>query len=282
MLTSTITICEVVDVYVVYLVWPPMGTEPLHRFAASYREYSAGLDHRLLFVLKGASTAVIAAQVRALAAELGAEHIQVPATGRDLHTYRLVAERISCDALCLLNSSSQILGRGWLRMLADALAQPSVGLVGATGSFESALSAAPRPLRPFLRSRYPPFPNPHVRTNAFMLRRDLMLELDWPPGAGGKRRALELESGFRGVTRQVQARGLRTLVVGRDGRAYAPAEWPNSCTFRSGTQENLLVADNRTRQYDNAPGPRRSELARFAWGDAVGVSLPPRVAAPPT
>lgn len=258
-----------VDTYVVYLVWPPMGSEPLDRFAASYRQHHAGLDHRLVLVLKGSPDGPIAAQSRSTAHRLSAEHVQVPAVGRDLDTYRHVAERLRGNTLCLLNSSSELVAPGWLGALRRALEQPGAGLVGATGSYESALSAAPRPLRPVLRRRFPPFPNPHIRTNAFMLRRELMLELDWPRRRG-KRRALELESGTRGITRQVLDRGLRALVVGRDGHTYEPDRWPQSRTFRNAGQENLLIADNRTRQYAQAEGARRTELAAYAWGAQAG------------
>jgi hypothetical protein len=68
------------------------------------------------------------------------------------------------------------------------------------------------------------------------------------------------------LTRQVQSLGLETLVVGRDGRAYPPEQWPASATFRSGGQVNLLVADRRTREYAEAPPELRAQLERLAWG----------------
>lgn len=271
-----------VGAYVIYLAWPPLGLGPLERFASSYREHPAGTDHRLVLVLKGAAAGdPFAERCSSLAAELGAEQVRVPAVGIDLDTYRLVGGQVSADRVCLLNSSSTVLADGWLGALQGALDGSKVGLVGCTGTYESALSAAPRPLQPFLRRRYVKFPNPHIRTNAFMLRRDLMLDLDWPHRVGGKRRALELESGARGITRQVRARGLRALVVGRDGRGYPPEQWPVSRTFRSGTQDNLLIADNRTRQYDDAAPDRRAELAGYAWGRGAQITDLPPVATRP-
>jgi hypothetical protein len=265
---------------VVYLVWAGLGVEPLERFATSYREHPAGLEHQLVLVLKGVVDDPVASRCREIVDELDAKCLELPAVGLDLDTYQLAARRLRASELCLLNSSSEIRARGWLAGLHRALERPDVGLAGATGSYESALSAGPRPLRPLLRHRYPPFPNPHVRTNGFMLERDLMLTLDWP-ASGRKRRALELESGARSITRQVRARGLQTLVVGRDGRGYEPERWYESRTFRSGSQENLLIADNRTRQYADAHPDRRAELARFAWGDAGSLTPPALTAVPP-
>jgi hypothetical protein len=257
---------------VVYLVWTPLGLDPLERFVASYRAHPSGCDHRLVLVLKGDGGGDVASRCRALASELGAECLQTPANGLDLDTYFAVAHRLRPGALCFLNSSSTILADSWLALLQRALQPPSVGLVGASGSFESALSAAPRVLRPLLRRRYPPFPNPHLRTNAFMLQRELMLSLDWPT-TPRKSRALELESGNRSITRQLENRGLEVLVVGRDGRRFGPDQWRWSDTFRAGTQENLLIADNRTRQYIDADPGRRAALARYAWGDP-GSAMP--------
>ncbi len=111
-----------------------------------------------------------------------------------------------------------------------------------------------------------------MRTNAFLLSRELMLSADWPE-VESKARAWELESGHRSLTRHAWSLGLETLVVGRDGRAFRPHEWPASATFRSGAQENLLVADNRTREWDEAGPEQRAELARRAWGaDPAGAA----------
>jgi hypothetical protein len=265
--------------YVVYLVWPPMGIAPVRRFARSYREHAADHEHRLVIVHKGPSSGAIASECQVIANSLDAEFLEVPPLGRDLDTYRQVADQLRADTLCLLNTSSEILAKGWLCALHEALSRPDIGLVGASGSFESSFSAAPRPLRPFVRRRFPPFPNPHIRTNAFMLDRELMLDLRWP-GGGGKRRALALESGRDGITRQIQARGLRAVVVGRDRRIYEPAEWQRSATFRSGGQANLLIADNRTRQYADASPAARAQLELFAWGAAKTVSVAPPAPAP--
>lgn len=264
---------------VVYLLWPPLGTAPLDRFARSYRHHAPGLSHRLVLVCKGPAEAAISRRWREVAGDLHAETMEVPAIGRDLDTYRRVAAEVAARELCFLNTSSEILADDWLAALQRALHEPRAGLVGATGSYESALSAAPRPLRPWLAPRFAPFPNPHIRTNAFMLRRELMLSLRWPAG-GGKRRALELESGRNGITRQVWAAGLRALVIDRTGRAHEPSAWPDALTFRSGAQENLLVADNRTRQYADADPARRRELADYAWGPRTPVSSRPRPPAP--
>lgn len=111
-----------------------------------------------------------------------------------------------------------------------------------------------------------PFPAPHLRTNAFMLRASLMRDLK----AGrmpSKLDAYMFEGGREGMTGQIMRRGLKALVVGRDGKAYGPDEWHLSETLWQGEQRNLLVADNQTRDYASACTRQRTFLSRFAWGD---------------
>jgi hypothetical protein len=253
---------------VVYLFWAPLGVDPLERFARSFTAHPAGRDHELIVLRKAIADPGADERSRAVAAQLGGRCLTTPATGLDVDAYRWAAEHLTAATLCFLNTSSEILAGGWLRALSDALEQPGVGLVGATGSHETLLSSAPRLLAPLLRRRHPSFPNPHLRTNGFMLGREFMLSLRWPPSAG-KREAFALESGRSSITRQVQGRGLQTLVVGRDGQGYRPEGWAQSRTFRSGGQENLLIADNRTRDFAAADPARRAQLARAAWGDAA-------------
>ena len=136
-------------------------------------------------------------------------------------------------------------------------------MVAPTGSYESPNAVRPGPLRR-LRPGHEPFPNPHLRTNGFALERELLLTLDWPAGLT-KLEAVGLEAGSRSLSRQVRDRGLATLVVGRDGVAYPPERWRESATFRSSDQMNLLIADNRTRHYQQAGPLTRRGLAWLAW-----------------
>jgi hypothetical protein len=282
----------------VHLVWAPLGPEPLRAFLRSYRAHPAGAPHELVILLNGAredrdaqrdrgqrdrrdarerDPAAAPPLTRAtLAAELrGVEH-RVIALERpllDLAAYGEAARQLEHARLCFLNSYSAILADDWLGHLAHAAALPDVGLAGATGSWESraalvhgsALHWAYQLAKlPAKRRAFPRFPNPHIRTTAFMLRRDLVLALGLER-AHDKDAAYLLESGRQSITRQVQARDLRAVVVGRDGDVYDFAEWPRSRTYRGGEQANLLVADNRTSDWQHATPELRRKLSRQAW-----------------
>jgi hypothetical protein len=234
---------------------------PVEQFANAYRTLDPGAEHELVILLNRFDDQDPDPYLEPLAG-LDYRTMSVPSSTIDLPAYAFAAQRIEAGPICFLNSHSQPLASGWLKRLLDALAGDEVGLVGATGSWE-----ATRTVR--LWNRWPKFPNPHLRTNAFMLDRDLMTSLYWPV-VRDKRTAWQLESGRNGVTRQVQARGLRVLVVGREGE-FGPDEWPRSATFRAGGQKNLLVADNRTRDWEAADKDDQAMLTRMAWGRAVRV-----------
>jgi hypothetical protein len=253
------------EICVVHLVWAPLGPGPLERFAESYREHTAGADHRLLIAFNGFEGAEQLAHTKSLISDLDYEALRMPHRKLDLAAYIAIARQIESPVLCFLNSYSQPLDVGWLDKLAEHLDAPGVGLVGATGSYER-LMAESRPLRFVTRPWFDPFPNPHVRTNAFMMRRETMLSLKWGE-VRTKMGAWRLESGKRSVTRQVWERDLDALVVGRDGKSYASELWHESNTFRSGGQQNLLVADNRTHEFTQADPAEQQRLAELAWGN---------------
>lgn len=244
---------------VVYLGWTPYGIECADRFLAAYRAHPAGTPHRLLLLLAGPEED--RSPWKRLFADLPHEELEV-GTGMDLGHYRAAVERVVAERYCFLNTVTEPLADDWLALLERALLPPEVGMVGATGSHESPNAVRPGPLRR-LRPGFEPFPNPHLRTNGFAMKRELILELDWGSDLS-REETVMLEGGRRSLTRQVRERGLETLVVGRDG-SYPPDRWRESATFRSGEQSNLLLADNRTRHYQEGGWLTRHFLAWLAW-----------------
>jgi hypothetical protein len=115
---------------------------------------------------------------------------------------------------------------------------------------------------------YEEFPTPHLRTNAFMVSRDLIARLQ-VGRIRTKNDAHRFESGKKSLTKQILAMGLKVVVVGRDGLAYEKEEWPQSETFLIGDQRNLLVSDNQTRRYAEASPEMKAIWSRLAWGDAA-------------
>lgn len=113
---------------------------------------------------------------------------------------------------------------------------------------------------------FPPFPNYHVRTNAFMASRETLARMRVGP-VFFKLSAFMFESGRDSLTNQLMRLGLRPMMVGRDGTGYEKEHWHVANVFRQGNQENLLVADNQSDLYAMADAGGRAELSRLAWGE---------------
>jgi hypothetical protein len=201
----------------------------------------------------------------------------LPDSGFDIGSYRRAANSLSSDYVIFLNSYCRFLADDWLAKLFQPFRDATVGLAGATGSWESIYLNWTRALWfrgwPHLRNKikmgtwYPGYPNPHVRSNAFLIGRLMFLELRIPE-ITAKEHAWRIESGRNSITRQVAARGLRTVIVGADGTVYDPRQWASAKIFRSGNQENLLIADNQTEEYAGGDARLRRQLAQYSWSGA--------------
>lgn len=264
------------DTCLIHLVRAQNGLAPFHRFIESYREHPAGAAHDLLLLYKGFARGADVSAYRAAMEGLGFQELHVSDNGFDLGAYFKAARALPHEFVCFVNSFSQIAAAGWLGHLRRHAAPPHVGAVGAGGSWGSLLTIEPnwplnhRPLRDLVlwrrRLYFAPFPNPHLRTNGFLIRRSVFLGLR-EPRFRSKIDALRFESGRRGFTKQLLQGGHDVFVVGRDGEAYAPAEWAESNTFWQGDQQNLLVYDNRSADYAKGDDGYRDFAASFAWGD---------------
>ena len=118
-------------------------------------------------IFKGFESDKTLKEGQAVFSSLSYHPLLTPDDAFDLGAYRDAAHQIDLERLCFFNTSSEIVAENWLAKFSANLGLPYVGMVGATGSMES--------LRR-LSTDFPRFPNVHVRSNAFMLRRDMFLE----------------------------------------------------------------------------------------------------------
>lgn len=278
---------------VVHLVRRANGTAPLARFLASCDRHPAGAGHDLVLVFKGFPGDRVVQEYEALLAGRPHQRLFVRDAGYDISAYLAAARELPHSYLCFLNSFSVALAPDWLAILYSQAIRREVGIAGATGSYLSLRSALDHPpylnpnhprykqfllkwfpvlrtarnfaLRPVYNRLYDPFPNYHVRTNSFLMRREIMLAIP-APRIRPKFQAHSFESGRKGLTRQVIAMGKLPIIVGKDGRGYPPEEWHLSDTFWQSNQQNLLVADNRTEHYRKGSLETRRYYAVHAWG----------------
>lgn len=269
------------------------GLLSIESFFDAYKNFPAGYPHRLVVIAKGWNNPSGLSRITDLAQSVGADLVKMPDDGFDWGAYMRIAGDLKEKFLCLLNTHSRPRVSGWLAFLRQHASQSDVGAVGATGSWSSmsggwsqferdAQSMIFYPIRLVrdlsricrYRRSFPAFPNPHLRSNAFMVTRERFVSF-----AGGrsipksKQEAHILESGRNGLSAYLRSLGLRVLVVGADGIAYNPNEWIRSCTFRSPDQLNLLVSDNQTRNYQEAGFYLKRRLENAAWGQVLSLRV---------
>lgn len=211
---------------VIYLNYKPLGGGSLRRFLDSYAEYPAGLSHDLI--------------------------VHEFNSGFDIHEYMRIGWTIPHDFLLCFNTETEIVADRWLAKMAAHVSNPFVGLVGAFGSLEGCPNGSPK------------FPNPHIRTNSFLVRKKMFL--DWGYPGSSKQACYNFESGEKGMYRRVKDGGMVSILVGKDGCWGEPDQWIESHTFRLHEQENLLFQDNQSRHYQEANAEERARLVELAWG----------------
>ncbi len=113
--------------------------------------------------------------------------------------------------------------------------------------------------------KFPRFPNPHLRSNGFMIERQLLLNC-FPRIEPTKVAAYAFESGSESLSAQVTRNGKKLALVGRNGDIYDESRWSASGTFRLGTQPNLLFSDNQTRMFDSLSEDERNTYIMMSWG----------------
>ena len=174
--------------------------------------------------------------------------------GTDIGAYLEAAKLFEYEYLYFLNTYSEILCDGWLEKMQFHLAMD--GLVGATGSYETMHLPG-----------WHRFPNHHIRSNAFGIKRDVLLDLKFSIPKD-KFDCYQFESGPMSLTNRMKKLypSWIPLIIGKDGIGYGEDEWEISSTYRIRNQENLLIADNQTRAYQNAEPKERERLSRLAWG----------------
>jgi hypothetical protein len=276
------------SIAVVHLIWLPLGIDRFTMFIQSYIAHPTKTAHQLVLLFNGVkNTAAIQPYLNLVASHnIPCIHF-VKEGGQDLAAYHWVCTQLEHELVLFLNSYSAFNNDHWLEKYMGHFVG-SVGMIAATGSYQSLYSTVfaentwrPEPAKGwhqqwgkyklllknlfFWRFHFKPFPAPHLRTNAFMMQREVFLRVKVPV-LKTKRQAYRFESGRRSLTNQVLQMGLAVKIVDRQGRSYAIPDWPQANVFWQGNQENLLVSDNQTAAYAQATEAEKRTMTKLAWG----------------
>lgn len=326
------------DLALFYLARKAEGIESFRRFVESYKAHPAGCTHQLVIIYKGfesGSGDLELARACDMFHELDENCSEVMVTDEhyDIGAYIQAAQQINAKYVCFVNTHTDILTDNWLFHLRNAIEDESVGVAGASASYESLYDSLalttkavwlagiectsydqkladhyhfilkvhtphwlieqpvnktkhghfygvylaekwdaywrrllmPGEINNFLTD-FTRFPNPHIRSNGFIVRRADFLRFKVEPT---KKSTYGFESGPNGLSITMLREGKRLVLVDRNGRCMDSEHWPTGGCFRSGNQENLMIADNQTRSYDELSQPEKHTHLLMSWGNSV-------------
>jgi len=269
------------------------GLDSAEAFFTAYKSYPAGCVHDLIVICKGWHDTAERRKLFKMAYDAGAEIVSMPDQGLDFGAYMRVAPSLPHDWVCFLSTNSRPIARDWLaKMFSIAQESENVGLIGPSGSLgsiagifvpEVAFNGVGSLIRslalPFQVAKslvlyviklrdFRSFPNPHIRTSSFMVKTSLFKAFSSIRSIpNSKYGAYVLESGRKGLSTYILRQGYGIRVVGADGLSYEYPQWQQSCTFRSGSQSNLLIADRQTDVYKSSDSKARLIVEKVTWGN---------------
>lgn len=274
---------ELKTVSVVYLCYLPYGFSPVFNFIESYKKHYPGLNHELIIIFKGEMDKDLYFKINQFLYNNQFTYFEMfySGPGFDIAAYRYAASFITSDYVLFFNSNSVIQADNWLHKYFKQVANGAL-VVAATVSKQSHYTSvflhhkwqweANKPFsfhfrkyKLFLKNifwwrlLFPPAPNYHFRTNAFLIDRELFLSLKIP-AIKNKFIAYQVESGYRGITRQLLKRKIKMMLVDKHGIGYVISQWHIPNVFFKGEQEDLLIADNQTNIYSAADPEEKKRL----------------------
>lgn len=205
---------------VVYIYWCPNKAK---EFIQTYRQFQAGLDHRLIVICNDGRADILKRQ-----AFDGIPHLMLEGDniGYDIGAFQQVSEAMPCDLMVYFGSSSYLRGPGWLSRMAEAYSKHGPGLYGTMGHTGVGAIA------------------PHIRTTCFWMEPRIMNQ--YPYRCARPQDRYPFEHGPQCLTSFVSHLGLNIMVVNWHGE-YRWPQWNVPNGYHSGRQTELIAGDRLSR-----------------------------------
>lgn len=263
---------------VAYIAYEPFGFEYFQKFLDNYNNYRSGKDHDLLICFKNFQSEL---QIKEWKEKINIKFVEFYEKDKpndyDIGSYFRIAEQYPERTILFIGSHTRPIINDWLKLFFKNFRKNRV--IGATASYASLSSQ-------FLNfyydnhSKYQQFkwgiyhlfnvklfPNPHLRTNCFMIKGNDFLKLNF-----NRKKFLNkietnyFEGGRRSLTNQLKKKGFEVLLLNSDGELFEIKDWKKSKTYCLGNQEKLIFIDNRTKEYQDANDVERKKFRKFTWG----------------
>lgn len=257
----------------------------LKKFYFSYRSHRAGVAHKLFILIKGPMADESIKIIRKILPE-NVPIIKLTDEGYDLGSFTEFARYRAESHMFLLNQHSVILVQNWLKIYNNILKKTKSKIVASTAS----MSSLANPYIPKIQNltsffkcylintlkiirakfyswAFLKYPNPHIRTNAILIKTSLWLEYFNDLEFKSKFQCYEIESGKKNFYTFLKKKKEKVLIVRNDGKyVSSDLKWKNFVPFRNFNQKSkLIISDNQTRFYENATTKKKKQLEKESW-----------------
>lgn len=226
--------------------------EVFEQFVESYKKFSAGIEHNLTILIKKSTPRYFYNRIVDYTKRNNLKYIKLPDEGLDIGAFILAAKELQGEYVFCIGSGMTILCDDWLIKFDNAFKKDEkIQLAGAMGSYAQGHSDR--------------FPNPHIRTCAFMMKRDLFLQYSnkckFPQT---KEDTWEIEHGAGSLTNFVINNGGQAVVVNNEGNIFYPQDWEKAQTYIS-LDSKAIMDDKWARRYALTDEYLRTKIEMENW-----------------
>jgi len=252
----------------------------LNKFYFSYSSHRAGVAHKLFILIKGPMADKSIKIIRKVV-PLNVSIIKTKDEGYDLGSYAEFARYRANSHIFFLNQHSIILKRNWLKIFHDTMKKSKAEVVASTASFSSLKKPYYSKQKSFINNiiyniisgykfiNFPIYPNPHIRTNAFLVKTSTWLQYFNAVEIKNKHDVYQVESGENSFYNFLLKKKKKFAITRSDGKyVESYLKWKNFIPFRNSLQKSkLIISDNHTRFYQTSSIEKKNILEKESWRD---------------
>ncbi len=265
------------SILVVYLISVYDKREYLTNFINHYTNFTPGKEHDLLICFKNFKKddpIFESNQLKKI------KHIKYLDNNNfndfDWGSYERIAKAYNDKIIFFMNCHSYPIKNNWLYYFANNYDDNTV--LGPGGSFESMVNSAlngihtKNKIKSYFYAlanlyKFPIFPNPHLRSNCFMISSESFLKLKFNKKYKYKKIGTWInESGREGMTNYLKKQKFKIYVINSDGLKFDETGWSDSDTYACKNQDKLIISDKFSRIFDNSSTEEREKIKKYIWG----------------
>jgi GT2 family glycosyltransferase len=264
----------------------------LKKFYFSYCSHKAGVAHKLFILIKGPAVDEIISIIRKII-PANISLIKTKDEGYEFGSFTEFARYRADGYMFILNQYSSVLNQNWLKKYYNVLKKSKSEIVATTASMSSLSDVVVgsyydkdkfsryliflfnKIKSKYLFNSFPKYPNPHIRTNAILVKTSLWLEYFSNLEIKSKNQCYEIESGKSSFYNFLIKKGEKIPIVRNDGRYTTNyLEWKDFVPFRNSQQESkLIISDNHTEFYKNASAEKKKYLENETWRQDINFKI---------